>query len=140
MTQEEIIRGNGILAQFDGWKLRSENYVNSNNERFPWWEKFVDGVCVMNRHHDILNGKGRFEWGSYNNSWGWIMPVVAKINKLPEGYHFIIYGAVAEVVETNAPFETVTKTSVTDKEPEIIEAVWKTAVNFIEWYNQQSKL
>lgn len=117
MTRAEIIKGNKIIADFMGDKIGVDS--------FSW----RPGVIVPLEEGHL----------AYHDQWGWIMPVVLKINQSPEGFHFIIYGAVAEIVDIYPPFETIVKTSVTDKEPKIIEAVWETAVNFIEWYNQQPK-
>lgn len=74
---------------------------------------------------------------SHHYSWHSIMKVVKKINDLNNHrFHFIIYGAVAEVTDT-LDMEMVCKTSITDREPKIIEAVWETIFQFIEWYNTQ---
>lgn len=140
MTNEEIAKGNNLIARF---MPDMKWFIPLNIIHPPYWRSFDSEGHIRKDYvagSTLSSQEDRFIQLGYHNDWNMLMSAVTEINHLPEGYHFIIYGAVAEVVETNAPFETVTKTSVTDKEPEIIEAVWKTAVNFIEWYNQQSKL
>lgn len=68
MTDTKTIEeGNRLIAEFDGWKLRDKPLINPDNEKFPWWEKFDDGKVIKTYHHDILNAKGRFEYGSYHS-------------------------------------------------------------------------
>jgi hypothetical protein len=84
-TKEQIAEYNRLIAEFDGWKLRKEPFINSDEKIFPWWEKFEDGKVVKTYHHDILRAEGKFEFGSYHSSWDWLMPVVEKISRLKVG-------------------------------------------------------
>lgn len=112
MTAEEIAKGNKIIADFDGIKIGKDLYS---------WRL---GSMAPIQESDL----------NYHASWGWIMPAVIKINLLGK-YHFIIYGAVVEVTDESA--HTITKCSITDSEPLLIEAVWQCLVEFLKWYNQQ---
>lgn len=79
MNQSDIIEKNKLLAYYDGWRVRKEPFVNSGGESFIWWEKFEDGALIKTYHHHILIAKGSGEWGSYHNSWYWLMPLIHKL-------------------------------------------------------------
>lgn len=122
---EEILKGNQLIAEF---MPDMELYRPPNFDYQPYWRQFEDGMIRKEIPPIHLN---------YHTSWDMLMPVVEKINELGD-YHFIIYGAVAEVVDV-LNFDTITKSSTTDEYPEIIQAVWETAVQFIEWWNEHQK-
>jgi hypothetical protein len=132
--------GNKIIAKFDGWKLRSSDFVNSDKEHYPWWEKFIDGKVVKTYHHDILNADGKFEWGSYHTSWDWLMPVVEKIVEIDITPAPNWRGYRVEIVPRGyVKIEGFSMTHVFKNvfiEGSLINAVWQAVVQFIQWYNK----
>lgn len=71
----------------------------------------------------------------YNSSWGWLMPVVEKIEKDCE-CNFEISGNAVWVAHSifirNTKFKTI-------EEPTKKESVFKAVVEFIKWHNTQNK-
>lgn len=143
LPSEQIQEGNKLIAEFDGWKLRSENFVNSDRDTFPWWEKFVNGKVVRTYHHDILLAKGRFEFGSYHSSWDWLMPVVEKIEDLENGSAFFVEIRISWCeIGVNTQYAMafdIDMPTIKRREDVKILAVWKAIIDFIKWHNEQNK-
>jgi hypothetical protein len=117
MEEKEILEGNKLIAEF---MMCKEHHLN-NTEGF-----YMD--------HPII------EWHSYgennsefHSSWDWLMPVVEKIEKL--GYYIQItyYKDVSCVIgEPGSGTQSVNVINRGDN------CVYKSAVEFIKWYNQQN--
>jgi len=73
MTTEEITQGNKLIAEFMGWKERTDP-----TERFfgDWYEGF-------NRMTEGIKKPLLF-----HGSWDWLMPVVAKLEQMPDAYEY----------------------------------------------------
>lgn len=124
MKEVDIQSGNQLIAEFMPDMVWN---IPKNVTYPPYWRKVDDeGLPVK----DYVSGVTL----QYHRSWNDLMPVVVKINRM-ERYHFIIYGSVAEVYD-EVDNECITKCFTTEQEPQIIEAVWRTIVQFIEWYNE----
>jgi len=146
MEQNEIIEGNRLIAEFDGWKLRATPYINSDNIQFLWWEKFREGKVIRTYHHDILKATGKFEWGTYHSSWEWLMPVVEKISRIPlpgdgtrpaeshETFYPFTFGMLSP---TGRPMVRICASTLFESDT-LIEATWLAVVDFIKWYNTQN--
>lgn len=115
MEQSEIIEGNRLIADFMGVKIGEAKY--------SWRPGCTD---PLQEHH--LN---------YHASWGWIMPVVEKIENL--GFDSRIMGNnsdggyVCDFVDINNN-EATCQISYESK----IEAVWLAVLDFIKLHNTQS--
>lgn len=113
MTDQEIIQNNRLIADFMGTKLGVDLYS---------WRI----GCTEPLREEHLN---------YHASWGWLMPVVEKIESL--GFDSRICGNNSDGgflcdfvdVENN---EASCKVSYSSK----IEAVYLTVVDFIKWQNE----
>lgn len=113
MIQEEIIEGNKLIAEFDGWEFVCIDgsdyldYIKDGNSRFKERESSLP---------DYLESLG------YHESWDSIMPVVRKIciinsNDISEELHL----HQLRLIDTPIFSE--------------IEIVWQAVVEFITWYN-----
>jgi hypothetical protein len=113
MTNEEILQGNKMIAEFMGLWEAEEGYLYNT--------QFEKGF----RMSDL----------QYHSSWDWLMPVVGKIEDLG---HIIIIGTLSDPLLTVIyleGFEQELEGSGSSK----IEAVYKACLAFIEWYNSQTK-
>jgi hypothetical protein len=125
MTQEEIIKGNKLIAKFDGGTLDGPN----------------------SPYYYFLN-KGKYEKELlYDKSWDWLMPVVEKIAKIENFNHpdgLLKYLVDIQISPTNnsivikdsyyeygnREFETIEF-----YEDDMIINIFKAIVKFIKWYN-----
>ena len=76
----------------------------------------------------------------YHFSWDWLMPVVEKINTTElngESFGVIIFGNYCHINDSENLIFEVTRASI--NEP-LVYAVWKAVVQFIHFYNTQSKV
>jgi hypothetical protein len=107
----EIIEGNKLIAEFDGW--RKSPYSNTPNKMYKGEGKTEVGI-----HVDQLK---------YHSSWDSLMPVIAKINLIYEAgikeeYVRVLWDEIhcmlskLNILRTNAAI-----------------------VQFIQWYNTQTK-
>lgn len=101
MTQQEILEGNLLIADFMG----IDEFVKSTF--------LVDGSSVL----------------TYNSSWGALMPVVEKIERI--GYEVWIKANSCWIY--GYPETEITHIMDNPK----IEAVWLAVVEFIKWYNKK---
>lgn len=120
-----ILEGNQLIAQFidltpnphDGNKTWSKEVVYSNGDLYGIWEQL-----------------------NYNSSWNELMPVVEKIEAIKqpnecERFYVSIVGESCIIRDSLKSLDVVSDNVSTSK----IEAVFKSVVSFIKWYNQQSK-
>lgn len=121
MTQQEIKKGNELIADFMGL----ESFEDSRYGKL-WTNPASDGI----------HAKTAFDL-KYQKSWDWLMPVVEKIAKMK----FRVK------INSNHVDTSVIIQGVEDSESVLnimyysrpIEAVYTAAVQFIKWYNEQSK-
>lgn len=122
MTQEEILEGNRLIAEFMGG-------INAP----PFYGVETWDIPNMNGYQYVL---------FYDSSWDWLMPVVAKIQKL--SYVCIIYGNYCNILEK----ELFTKKReghgfniehYSQSIDTVIEAVYMCIIEFINYYNAKIK-
>jgi hypothetical protein len=113
-SEKETLENNKLIADFMGVKIGVELYSWRPGCTEPLQEKHLN----------------------YHESWGWIMPVVERIEDL--GYyigidrHFCMIGTIDTFglgIQHLPTVNAVTK----------IEAVYKQCIAFINWYNNQPK-
>ena len=114
MKETEISITNGIIAEFDGW-LKNTTIFNS-----PTYLK--NGVI---KHEHEFN---------YHNSWDALMPVVERIENLENAFTIQIDFTDC-IINQNDNWSFGIHTTGINK----IEAVYKAVIEFIKWYNTQSK-
>jgi hypothetical protein len=121
MTQEEIIEGNKLIAEFMGLHFH----------KIGWVDKYhIDG----NYESIILD---------YNWSWDWLMPVVEKIYKLPStneyyGFSFVMHNSTFRFGIDNRNEQGLTLHTSKKDEPFIL-GTWLAVIEFIKWYNLKTK-
>jgi hypothetical protein len=123
MTDEEILEGNKLIAEFIGWKEYQDS-LNSNK-----------GRIVM----EFPGKKSVFlDMMKYHSSWDWLMPVVEKIEKngaIVEMWGSLGWNCRIWVMENGEK-----KVNLLDGDKEtLIEAAFPVVVEFIKWYNQNGK-
>ena len=117
MSEQEIIEGNKLIAEFMGIKQND----------FGHW---------INKNHLLGSQSKLFDFElKYHSSWDWLMPVVEKIeNDLQDSFNVdIINKNQCEIVRNGNEFicgygfETIYHSK--------IKAVYYSVVEFIKWYN-----
>jgi hypothetical protein len=106
MSNEEVEAGNRLIAEFMGTKIGEDKY--------SWRPGCVE---PLQEHHL-----------AYHKQWGWLMPVVEKIEK--EDFGFKMCRKVVEVY-CDSTKEIILKT----KESCRLDSLYKAVVQFITWYN-----
>jgi hypothetical protein len=109
MTEQEILEGNKLIAEFMGYKYFPNNSLNG-----------IKGVYEKEGKSLML-----ITDFTYHSSWDWLMPVVEKIGSLECVYHW-------ELTQN-------TFTIYSDEDFQHfgtdIERVCTTIIEFIKWYN-----
>lgn len=120
-------------------------WVLNPSEKFLELKRFGMWVTEDYYNSEKPYDEWHYEGGlKYKESWDWLMPVVEKIESLYEGNIIVkiafnncsisictqYYLAHDEMVFNGIEFH---------KEETKIKSVWKTVVEFIKWYNSQSK-
>lgn len=107
MTNTEIVANNRLIAEFMGWKEVLDVMMNSK-----------------------LNKALNIEEFEYHTSWDWLMPVVREISNRKGVKIDFIYMLGGLKVNIN-------KNDISSgwPNPNHIEAVYKSVVAFIKWYN-----
>lgn len=113
MTQEQIIEGNKLIANF----MHSKGEVQA----YCWYEGNPStSTYIMYTEHSA----------KFHKSWDWLMPVVKKIEDMR--FTFCITKDASFIRREHDYWETTTT-----KTGSKIEIVWELVVEFIKWRNQQ---
>lgn len=126
MEKNEIIEGNKLIAEFDGWKRVGSASSSEDLKDIPFYKKFDNNGKVI---HD-----GIYHHPTYHDNWSTLMPVVEKIGKLTVDNKFV------EVeLKTNDTCVISIEDVYFEEEAEdtLIKATWQAVVDFIKWYNTQ---
>lgn len=126
MTNEEIIEGNKLIAEFMGGKFRKSKDKNTLNKYFD------------------LKDKGYFYYENeirYHTSWDWIMPVLEKIEQIgciiEISYSLVCMCRICVIGKKHEKAFNIINDNNGGLEP--IIAIYKSVVEFIKWYNQNTK-
>ena len=126
MTNEEIIEGNKLIAEFMGGKFRKSKDKNT-------LDKYFD-----------LKDKGYFYYENeicYHASWDWIMPVLEKIEQIgcivEISYSLVCMCRICVIGQKHENTFNIINDNNGGLEP--IIAIYKSVVEFIKWYNQNTK-
>lgn len=116
MSEQEIIEGNKLIAEFMGWEISGPGFASG-------YENPHNAYC-------------HFEDLQFYSSWDWLMPVLTNIEKnfwvtttTRRGY---------SAVSIHQPQKGYEKIARVDSENKL-EATWSAIVEFIKWYNTQNK-
>lgn len=146
MTQEEILAGNKLIAEFMGGKPRRKGIRDTE---FIFQKSFVEEAKLNFEIYDdepylkITEMTRCYVYDmKFHSSWDWIMPVVEKIsNTVIKGHppfnsdeyvkvEIICNGYVKIYNFRDTPIFTNVST-----EGSLIIAIYKAVVQFIKWYN-----
>lgn len=143
MSEEEILGGNKLIAEFMGYQILHKNYQTrvwcSSNE--STWEVTEDDiVCDSNGNEvDDETQEPYFELEClpFYTSWDWLMPVWNKILKWGQGEFGINWEQSIDemfiTIGTTKDNQFIIKWLNTGE----IEEVFYVVVEFIKWYNLQ---
>lgn len=129
MDKLKIIDNNKLIAKFmGGWYKDGYTYINH-----------LSALCYKS---DCL---------SYHSSWDWLMPVVEKIERIKTQYtrRRLNYSSIMRYrykvnircdrcwIDDYTGYNWTVKLIVSNEEKTKIESVYKTVIEFIEWYDTQ---
>lgn len=131
MEQSEIIEGNSAIMEFMGYKLAGDGIGRPFNITKPGESDWYLASWSVEGFHQYLVDEIK-----YHSSWDWLMPVVEKIESM--GHKTIIgggdfWGNYCNILHSNGSLDKAMGQGETK-----IEAVYKSIVEFILWYNSQS--
>ena len=161
MTEQEILDGNKLIAEFMGWeyfeksKTSIEGYPFGGHDYFEetdvWiknpTDKYREILCHYGYYNidDDLEKKDLFDDWCYklqfNTSWDWLIPVVEKIESLKWVDEFnICYDEVAKGSYANIlpSYKDTFNSLSTDIYTNKINAVYDVVIQFIKWFNQHN--
>ena len=125
MTNQEILEGNKLIAEFMEAKMIVENYHGINIIKFPYGQT-----------HDLAELR-------YHSLWDWLMPVVQKVTKLIQDQQYIPIGKYQEYKEQYNIYEEQWRKLFDYQAYNFfkadIESIYKAMISFIEWYNHNIK-
>lgn len=124
MTQEEIIEGNKLIAEFMGAEFDMGHYHVTDSYTKPDGEKvfkYQQGTAFYDVGQEPSSQKGGYPITiiKYHTSWDWLMPVAKKVIETYTGGMDVYSLYVSDSLRTA-----------------IIEEVWASVVEFIKWYNE----
>ena len=126
METDERIEGNKLIAEFMGGKFRKSKDKNTLNKYFD------------------LKDKGYFYYENeirYHASWDWIMPVLEKIEQIgciiEISYSLVCMCRICVIGKKHEKAFNIINDNNGGLEP--IIAIYKSVVEFIKWYNQNTK-
>jgi hypothetical protein len=122
MTKGEIIEGNNLIAEFDGFTVK------------PIYDTTIGGSSNVNYTYH-KDGKGYTDV-FYDTSFNDLMLVIEKINNNGE-YWFEINQLGASIGRRNDETCLVETLIPSIIEERLIYKVWLTVVKFIKWYNER---
>lgn len=133
MTLEEIKDGNKLIVEYMEFPIREFTTLTG---------KKVMNYCALPDPLAMV-GVGYENMLLYHKDWNWIMPVVQKINGLGKEFSFAIFkNYVSCTVEKGGKFYkdfSFSHAEYITSEQDAITAVFKLAVKFIAWENEQKR-
>ena len=122
MTQEEIIAGNKLIAEFMGGWWETKDQPN------PYWENVVSNK-IYPTDRDLV----------YHKSWDALMPVVEKVTSLTKEKKYIPPGKYLEYKEQRDKYDEQWEKLFDYQAYNFfsgeIKSIYQAIVEFIKWYN-----
>jgi hypothetical protein len=115
MTQQEIIEGNKLIAEFMGGIF--ETNLPFTHTKHGWIDTPANDGKQIAQDYDL----------KYHSSWDWLMPVIKKIHELD----ISIDNEVGSARQYNVVGSSIG--------PVTIESTWQACVEFIKYYNQNKE-
>ncbi len=142
MTTKEITEGKKLIAEFLEYKIlfKKFRFVNYNSSNEFYWEDDEDNV-VCDKNGNILPYDEfpihEFDELPFDELWDWLMPVVEKIR----AFDMLISINISD--NSYCRIQKLSDTSIITTQIEdsnnLRLCIWKAVVEFIKWYNEQSK-
>ncbi|MBK7377315.1 MAG: hypothetical protein IPJ02_17720 [Chitinophagaceae bacterium] len=114
MNKEQVIEGNKLIAEFDGYTFEPDSKLNN-----------IKGVFRKEGKLSMLENELK-----YHSSWDWLMPVVEKI-AFTDGPFRLVFG------NCNTYTQFAGHEKIVASSP--LLSTWLSVVSYIQQYNQQSK-
>lgn len=136
MTQEEIIEGNKLIAEFVQKKtvINECEYCGEDVTDKPLCKGDKDG----NKRTHALGG--RLVELKYHSSWNWLMVVVEKIQKLENcRFYFHVDPFSIMCVDYKNEEKDIFILEFTSEDDCLKMRYYQAVLKFIKWYNQQTK-
>lgn len=138
MTQEEIIKGNKIIAEFMGWKRSLIESLSTVDLGGYYTIGVPHSQTMYNKPYadiDLLK---------FNSSWDWLMTVIERVENISRdplhGKFGVYIGSNCCTIQGSKMLTNVYKVYFQDHYASTkIEATWVAIVNFIEWHNNTLK-
>lgn len=124
MNNEEILTGNKLIAEFMGCYGDTIYAGNEPVYRYGFKDTHIT---------DRWNENSFTERTPYHSSWDWLMPAIEKIEMLG---HKCYTDTDDCLIDMNKNTVTIINSC---KDNGKIIAVYKSVIQFIQWYNQQPK-
>jgi len=126
MTPKEILKGNKLISNFMGRIKEHEKIEDCEDPIILSIERDgFSGEVVSRKTRPFTHADEK-----YHSSWGWLMPVVEKIDNLAE-YEVILYSTSTHIKRY------VGKPDYNNMEVgKRLEATWQAVVEFIKWHNK----
>lgn len=135
MTQEEIVEGNKLIAEFMGFK--------------PWVDFNIQlGFCELNinKYSTYEDGMGHiphactFKELRFHSSWDWLMPVIDKIGTILFEDNILPDYIDRSYVKSDCYENDTTKSILINLSIfASLEDVYEETIDFIKWYNEYNK-
>ena len=127
MTQEEILEGNKLIAQFMGSKLKGESLLSINK------------ILQQDELWLPLHGITTFSRLKYHSSWDWLFPVLEKIWSITGSRNLFYFNLEELAPDLKIPWFYNPKHTIENQFSSTIEEVYSLIVSFIEYYNEKFK-
>lgn len=142
MTQEEILEGNKLIAEWLGYEIDSLAEEDEPERYYVYdhIECIADGVDYWETFDQDWTSWLYPDQMKFHSDWNWLMPVVEKIIKeymtdyyneydmgIPNSYYVAIGS------DGKYSSQGISKNS-------LIEATWLSVIEFIKWYNKNKEI
>lgn len=114
MTQEEILEGNILIAEFMG--LQTGKHLGYNRWQDDWFDNL-----------DVINGQ-RNEKLLFDSDWNWLIPVVEKITS--DDLYLKYKNETSNIVSEGGIYINT----------KFIINTFEDVVDFIKWYNKNKEI
>lgn len=129
MTEQEILEGNKLIAEFMQY-----NDIDCHECKHS---------SVCNHLQCGLSTQEKIEQFKFHSSWDWLMFVVQKVTKLIQDQQYIPIGKYQEYKEQYNIYEEQWRKLFDYQAYNFfkadIESIYKAMISFIEWYNHNIK-
>lgn len=128
MTREKILEGNKLICKFACIKDGNGSIYSNTMGGYPVGTMHFNlSNCPINTIYPFDHINHYRNSGEWHYNWSWLMPVVEKIAELDNVYKIEIYPTIVTTIYSDETFEYFGG----------IEAIYKSVVDFLKWYNNE---